>query len=142
MVSKMPGPDEEKFATLRALYGFQWGHPGKKLLFMGGEMAQWTEWDVDGELDWPLLDFDTHQGVRLLVSDLNRVYKQEPALHALDFHPTVSSGWTATTVTGSSCRGCGGHRNGRTTSPWWSTSRPCLAPISSFPCHSPDRTGS
>ena len=87
LVSKMPGPNEEKFATLRAVFGFQWGHPGKKLLFMGGEMAQWTEWDVDGELDWPLLDFDTHQGVRLLVSDLNRVYRDEPALHALDFHP-------------------------------------------------------
>ncbi|MEX2466191.1 MAG: 1,4-alpha-glucan branching protein GlgB [Gemmatimonadota bacterium] len=87
LLSKMPGPNEEKFGTLRALYGFQWGHPGKKLLFMGGEIAQWTEWNVDGELNWSLLDVDAHEGIRLLVGDLNRVYRNEPALHAQDFHP-------------------------------------------------------
>lgn len=87
LLSKMPGSDEEKFGNLRALYGLQWGHPGKKLLFMGGELAQWTEWNVDGALDWALLHFERHQGMRLLVGDLNRLYRGEPALHAQDFHP-------------------------------------------------------
>lgn len=87
LLSKMPGPDEEKFGNLRALYGLQWGHPGKKLLFMGGEIAQHTEWAVDGDLDWALLDFDAHAGIRLLVGDLNRLYRGESALHAQDFHP-------------------------------------------------------
>jgi 1,4-alpha-glucan branching enzyme len=54
---------------------------------MGGEIGQWTEWNVDGELDWPLLDFETHRGIRMLVGDLNDVYRSEPALHARDFHP-------------------------------------------------------
>lgn len=87
MLSKMPGPNVEKFANLRALYGFQWAHPGKKLLFMGCEFGQWTEWSSDEALDWPLLDFDTHQGIRLLVGDLNGLYRAEPALHVQDFHP-------------------------------------------------------
>jgi 1,4-alpha-glucan branching enzyme len=87
LLSKMPGPDGEKFGNLRALYGLQWGHPGKKLLFMGGELAQRIEWNVDGELDWRLLDFETHRGMRLLVSDLNRLYRDEPALHRQDFVP-------------------------------------------------------
>ena len=87
LLSKMPGPDDEKFGNLRALYGLQWGHPGKKLLFMGGELAQWTEWDVDGELDWSLLEDGRHRGMRLLVGDLNRLYRGERALHAQDFHP-------------------------------------------------------
>ena len=87
LLSKMPGPAEQKFANLRVLLAYLWSHPGKKLLFMGGELAQWTEWNVDSGLDWALLDYSTHRGVSALVSALNRVYLEDPAMHALDFHP-------------------------------------------------------
>jgi 1,4-alpha-glucan branching enzyme len=76
--------DWERFATLRAYYAFMWGHPGKKLLFMGNEIAQWREWSEARELDWPLLQFLPHQGVQRLVADLNRLYRAEPALHVND----------------------------------------------------------
>jgi 1,4-alpha-glucan branching enzyme len=85
--SKMPGGPREKLDNLRALYGFLWAHPGKKLLFMGGELAQGREWDVDGALDWTLLERAEHRGVRHLVGDLNRLYRDEPALHVQDFRP-------------------------------------------------------
>mgnify|MGYP001376869357 CR=1 FL=1 len=84
---KMPGAPAEKFANLRALYGFMWGHPGKKLLFMGGEFAQRTEWRHFGELDWGLLDRPRHAGVRALIRDLNRLYRETPALHLKDCDP-------------------------------------------------------
>jgi 1,4-alpha-glucan branching enzyme len=87
LVGRMPGYDEEKLRHLRTLYGYQWAHPGKKLLFMGGELAQWQEWSSAGELDWPLLDHASHAGIRHLVGDLNRIYREEEALHALDFRP-------------------------------------------------------
>jgi 1,4-alpha-glucan branching enzyme len=87
LLGRMPGTLDERFAGLRALLALQWAHPGKKLLFMGSEFAQWTEWSHDHELDWALLDFDRHQGARLLVGDLNRLYRTRPALHALDFRP-------------------------------------------------------
>ena len=74
----------QRFANLRAYYGFMWGHPGKKLLFMGQEFAQSTEWNHDGELPWWLLQYPLHQGVRHLVRDLNRLYREQPALHRLD----------------------------------------------------------
>jgi 1,4-alpha-glucan branching enzyme len=76
--------DWERFATLRAYYGFMWGHPGKKLLFMGGEIAQWREWSEARELDWHLLQWAPHQGVQRLVRDLNLAYRATPALHAKD----------------------------------------------------------
>ncbi|MDT8341951.1 MAG: 1,4-alpha-glucan branching protein GlgB, partial [Longimicrobiales bacterium] len=87
LAGKMPGPQDEKLANLRALLAYQWAHPGKKLLFMGGELGQWAEWNVDGQLDWALLQHPTHQGIGRLVGDLNRVYREEPALHTLDFQP-------------------------------------------------------
>lgn len=87
LLSKMPGNQEAKFANLRTLFAYLWSHPGKKLLFQGGELAQWTEWDVDMALDWVLLEYPAHQGVRRLVAALNRLYREEPALHHLDFHP-------------------------------------------------------
>lgn len=87
LISKMPGDYWEKFANLRALYGFMWAHPGKKLLFMGGEFAQWNEWNAEATLDWGLLDFPAHDGVRRLVKDLNQLYRGQPALHELDFEP-------------------------------------------------------
>jgi 1,4-alpha-glucan branching enzyme len=84
LIGKMPGDDWQRFANLRAYFGFMWGHPGKKLLFMGGELAQWREWDHDGQLDWGLLEYQTHAGVQRLVRDLNRLYATEPALHQRD----------------------------------------------------------
>ncbi len=82
--SRMPGDDWRKFAGVRAYYGFMWGHPGKKLLFMGQEFAQRREWDFAGALDWSLLNVPSHAGVRAVVRDLNRLHRQTPALHARD----------------------------------------------------------
>jgi 1,4-alpha-glucan branching enzyme len=87
LLAKMPGDDWQRFANLRAFYGFMWGHPGKKLLFMGGEFAQAREWNHDTALDWHLLDHAPHAGVQRLVRDLNRLHAAVPALHRLDFSP-------------------------------------------------------
>jgi 1,4-alpha-glucan branching enzyme len=85
---KMPGDDWQKFANLRALYAFMYGHPGKKLLFMGGEFGQTREWNHDASLDWHLLrEGPYHAGLQQLVRDLNRVYRAEPSLHQRDFEP-------------------------------------------------------
>ncbi|WP_022682645.1 1,4-alpha-glucan branching protein GlgB [Sphingobium bisphenolivorans] len=84
LLHKMAGDDWQKFATLRAYYGLMWGYPGKKLLFMGQEFAQRGEWSEERALDWHLLDHAPHQGVQRLVSDLNRLYRVRPALHARD----------------------------------------------------------
>ena len=85
LIGKMPGDDWQQFANLRALYGYMWGHPGKKLLFMGGEFAQRREWTHEGELEWWVTTLPEHAGVQQLVRDLNRVYRSEPALHQIDF---------------------------------------------------------
>jgi 1,4-alpha-glucan branching enzyme len=87
LLGKMPGDRWQKFANLRAYLGFMWAHPGKKLLFMGGEIAQEREWDHDGEIDWGLLHDPAHAGVQRLVGDLNRLYRDLPALHARDCEP-------------------------------------------------------
>jgi 1,4-alpha-glucan branching enzyme len=87
ILSRMPGDDWQRFANLRAYYGFMWGHPGKKLLFMGQEFGQGGEWNFDGQLDWWLLDHTRHSGMRDCVRDLNRIYRAEPALHARDCEP-------------------------------------------------------
>jgi 1,4-alpha-glucan branching enzyme len=84
LLERIPGPDVDKFATLRAAYAFMWTHPGKKLLFMGGEFGQRQEWNHDQSLDWHLLRQAPHQGLQRLVGDLNRLYRQQPALHELD----------------------------------------------------------
>jgi 1,4-alpha-glucan branching enzyme len=84
LIGKMPGDRWQKFANLRAYFAFMWTHPGKKLLFMGGEFAQEREWNHDQSLDWHLLDDPMHAGVQSLVRDLNRLYRTEPALHELD----------------------------------------------------------
>jgi 1,4-alpha-glucan branching enzyme len=84
LLSKMPGDDWQRFANLRLLLGYQWLHPGKKLLFMGGEFGQWREWDHDHSLDWHLLDMPSHQGVQRWVCDLNRAYRAEAPLHVAD----------------------------------------------------------
>ncbi len=84
LLSQMPGDYWQQFANLRLLYGYQYAQPGKKLLFMGGEFGQWTEWNHDSEIDWPLLEHDKHAGVRQFLSDLNRCYAEEPALYETD----------------------------------------------------------
>lgn len=84
LLEKMPGDDWQKFANLRAYFGFMWTHPGKKLLFMGGEFGQRQEWNHDQSLDWHLLEEPLHCGVRNLVRDLNHLYRELPALHQLD----------------------------------------------------------
>jgi 1,4-alpha-glucan branching enzyme len=85
MFGKIPGDDWQKAATLRALYAFMYAHPGKKLMFMGGEFGQGREWNYDHSLDWHLLDAPLHAGLRSFVRDLNRVYTSEAALHEVDF---------------------------------------------------------
>ncbi len=84
LIGKMPGDHWQRFANLRAYLGFMWTHPGKKLLFMGGEIAQEHEWSHDGEVDWPALGDPLRLGVQRLVRDLNRLYGSEPALHQRD----------------------------------------------------------
>jgi 1,4-alpha-glucan branching enzyme len=85
LLSQMPGDYWQKFANLRLMFGYQYTTPGKPLLFMGGEFGQWTEWNHDGELDWALLSFPKHDGLRRLIGDLNAMNRREPALHELDF---------------------------------------------------------
>ncbi|MHB0990327.1 MAG: 1,4-alpha-glucan branching protein GlgB [Burkholderiales bacterium] len=85
MLDKMPGDYWQKFANLRLFYAWQYAHPGKKLLFMGSEFAQWNEWQVNGELDWMLRQFPAHEGIWRLTGDLNRLYRTEPALYQYDF---------------------------------------------------------
>lgn len=87
LLAKMPGDRWQQFANLRLLYGYMYAQSGKKLLFMGGEIAQWREWGYERELDWYLLDDSMHRGVQQLVSDLNHLHVTEPALHQLDFDP-------------------------------------------------------
>jgi 1,4-alpha-glucan branching enzyme len=87
LLAKMPGDRWQKLANLRSLYGFMWAHPGKNLLFMGSEFAQEAEWNAEQSLDWHLLEDPAHDGVRRLVSDLNRAYRAEPALWEIDYEP-------------------------------------------------------
>jgi 1,4-alpha-glucan branching enzyme len=84
ILGKMPGDEWQRFANVRLLYGLMWGQPGKKLMFMGDELASPTEWDHDATLDWSLHDAPGHAGVRRLVADLNAVYRREGALHRGD----------------------------------------------------------
>jgi len=87
LFGKMPGDHWQKMANLRAYYGFMWGHPGKKLMFMGGEVAQVTEWNHDASVVWDLLDSPQHAGMQRLIADLNAIYSAEPALQYGDLHP-------------------------------------------------------
>jgi 1,4-alpha-glucan branching enzyme len=87
LLNKMPGKTKQKFANLRALYGYMWAHPGKKLLFMGDEFGQWREWTETESLDWHLLDDEVHSGVQKLVRDLNRVYSFRKSLWQTDGEP-------------------------------------------------------
>ncbi|MFM1802980.1 MAG: 1,4-alpha-glucan branching enzyme GlgB, partial [Planctomycetota bacterium] len=88
LLSKMPGDLWRQFAGLRTMLAYQYGHPGKKLLFMGCELGQWNEWNFSESLDWHLLHWSDHKGIQKLIDDLNSLYKAEPALHRVDFHWT------------------------------------------------------
>jgi 1,4-alpha-glucan branching enzyme len=88
LLDKMPGDMWQKFANLRALLGFMFGHPGKKLLFMGTEIGQWDEWRESRSLDWHLLQYEPHQKLQRFLADLNRLYRNEPALYEVDFDYT------------------------------------------------------
>src|SRR5690606_4600140 len=85
LLSKMPGHELHPFANLRLLYGYMYAHPGKKLLFMGGELGQWEEWNYRHSLPWHLLDYDPHQCIQKWVRDLNHFYKSCPPLYECDF---------------------------------------------------------
>jgi 1,4-alpha-glucan branching enzyme len=87
LLGKMPGDEWRRFAGVRSLLAYMWAHPGKQLLFMGGEFAQGSEWSDTRGLDWWVLDFDVHQGVQRLSRDLNRAYRDHPALWQLDSSP-------------------------------------------------------
>ena len=88
MFEKIPGDDWQRAATLRTLYGLMYAHPGKKLMFMGMEFAQGREWNYDNSLDWHLLEFPIHSGLKRFMQDLNRTYRSERALHEIDFDPS------------------------------------------------------
>ncbi len=88
MINKMPGDFWQKFANLRLLYGFMYTHPGKKLLFMGGEIGQWIEWRSNESIEWHLLQYEPHEKLQRYIKDLNNLYTQEPALYKVDFHHT------------------------------------------------------
>ncbi len=87
LLAKMPGDDWRKFANLRTLFGYMYAQPAKKLLFMGGEFGQWSEWHHDESLQWELLDREPHAALRLLIGDLNHLYRSEPALHSCEYTP-------------------------------------------------------
>ncbi|MDR2050334.1 MAG: 1,4-alpha-glucan branching protein GlgB [Deltaproteobacteria bacterium] len=86
LLAKMPGDAWQQQANLRLLYAYMWGHPGKKLIFMGGEFGQWNEWSEERELDWSLLTFPQHSGIKALLEDLNRLLRAYPAMYASDDH--------------------------------------------------------
>jgi 1,4-alpha-glucan branching enzyme len=85
LIGKMPGEEWQQFANLRLLYGHMWGHPGKKLLFMGGEFGQKREWQHDESLEWHVLQYPLHGGLQRWMGDLNRCYRAQPALYEKDF---------------------------------------------------------
>jgi 1,4-alpha-glucan branching enzyme len=87
IAGRMPGDEWQKFANLRLLYGYMFTHPGAKLLFMGAEFGQSAEWNFEGELQWYLLQFGYHQGIQKLITDLNALYKSQPALYEKQFSP-------------------------------------------------------
>ncbi len=87
LLGKMPGDIWQKFANLRLLYGYMYAHPGKKMIFMGGDIGQFTEWDSASSIEWDLLGYDSHQKLQDYVGDLNRLVANEPSLHELDFDP-------------------------------------------------------
>jgi 1,4-alpha-glucan branching enzyme len=87
LLNKMPGDQWQKLANMRVFLAYMWAHPGKQLLFMGGELAEWGEWSEGRSLDWPLLEDPDHAGVSAVIRDLNGTYRAQPALWQIDFRP-------------------------------------------------------
>ncbi len=85
LIGKMPGDEWQRNANLKLLFGYMYGHPGKKLLFMGGEFGQWKEWNHDESIEWHALEYPSHHEVQKWIKDLNHLYRTEPALYELDF---------------------------------------------------------
>ena len=101
LLDKMPGDEWQQFANLRALYGYMYGLPGKKLLFMGGDFAVRSEWDVDGQLEWHITEHPNHAGMQAWVRDLNELHRTHPALHVTEYDPDGFQ-WVDTTDAASS----------------------------------------
>ena len=138
LLQKMPGDRWRQFANLRALYAYMWAHPGKQLLFMGGEFGQEREWSEGGSLDWHLLEQREHAGVQALVRELNRVYRGEPALWEVDFAPSGFRWLEANDAANNVyafARLSARRRRGSSSAP--STSRPCRASITASACRPP-----
>lgn len=128
LINKMPEDDWQKFANLRLFLSWMWAHPGKKLLFQGGEMAQWREWNHGQSLDWHLLQYEPHQGMRLLVKELNQLYRREPAFWYLDgessgfewidFHDTENTVWSFLRKVSPALQGEKAHQRGQGEFSW------------------------
>jgi 1,4-alpha-glucan branching enzyme len=86
LLDKMPGDEWQRFANARAFLAYMWGHPGKKLVFMGSEFGQTAEWNSEGQIEWWLLQFDIHKKLQFFCQKLNEFYRSEPALYQVDFH--------------------------------------------------------
>ena len=107
LIGKMPGDEWQRFANLRVLFGYMYAQPGKKLLFMGDEFGQVREWTHDTSLEWHVLQYPVHSGLQSWVEQLNRLYREQPALHLTRYDPAASSGSTAMTATPARFRFCG-----------------------------------
>ena len=130
LIGKMPGDDWQQFANLRLLFGYMWGHPGKKLLFMGGEFGQRREWTHEGALEWWVLQYPEHAGVQRWVADLNSCIATSPrCMRSISMRP-ASNGSIATTRRKASCRSCAARVRDRLCSSF-ATSRRCRAKITS-----------
>ena len=116
LLTRMPGDRWQQFANLRSMYAYMWAHPGKKLLFMGGELAQESEWSNERSLDWHLLQDPAHEGVRPLRRDLNRVYREHPACGNWTTTRPASGGWSRTTWTATASASSGRRRTRATSS--------------------------
>ena len=138
ILGRMPGDEWQRFANLRAYYGFMFGHPGKKLLFMGGEFGQENEWRHDHSLDWHLLERPRHAGVQALIRDLNHLYRSVPALHELDCEAAGFEWLVMHDADRSVFAWLRKGRADRTSAAWsWSISRPRSTAITGSRCRSP-----
>ena len=134
LLDQMPGDLWQKFANLRLLYGYMWTHPGKKLLFMGGEFGQWSEWNHDESLQWHLLQWDQHGGVKKLVGDLNRLVRKSRRCTKSTSATTASSGSIATTGKTACCAIFARPKTRTTSSSCAATSRPCRGTTTASAC--------